>query len=119
MTFSTVRRSTSREWSKPDRTSTSVLSLASEPRRGSGGVFWPSIPLTFWVSSMFEISSAILDIQVFHKFSIGLYEVLAQLHFGAHQLVEDGVGFLGVFHLNLYQHPLLGVHGGVEQLRGV
>jgi len=45
-----------------------------------------------------------LNIQVFHKFSISLNEVLAQFHFGAHQFIKDCIGLFGILNLHLHQH---------------
>src|SRR5580658_9033156 len=103
MTFSTDRRSTSREWSNPVSISTSgwVDSIGSS----SSGVL--------------SMISAILYIQIFHKFSVCLNEVLAQLHLSPHQLVEDSISLFGILYLDLHQNALLRIHSCLKKLLGV
>src|SRR5665213_2734898 len=112
MTFSTVLRSTVREWPEsmssaawatPRRRSSIVSSGITSLLGRSSGVGW-LISSSFW-------SSSILNIQILHKLGVGLNEALAQLHFCSHQLVEDSVSLLGVFDPNLDQNALIGDHG--------
>src|ERR1700694_873342 len=60
-----------------------------------------------------------LDVQVAHGLGVRLDEAFAWIHFGAHQDVEDLVGFDRVFDLDPQQHAILGIHSGFPKLLGV
>src|SRR6056297_3661418 len=101
MTFSTVRFSTIRECSFAlARTSPSIASLI----------------FSLFSSGVFLLSSAILNIQIFHKFCSACNKVLTWLNICTHQLVEDIVCFFSVFHLYLHQYTFFWVHGCIVQL---
>src|ERR1035437_8825537 len=105
MTFSTVRRSTLREWPE-SRTS---AACSTPLRRSSIDTSSRTSLFGFWSSAGSLIgnswsSISPLDIQVFHEFSVSLDETLTKLHLCAHQLVKDSVGFLGIIYLDLHQY---------------
>src|SRR3989344_1571604 len=98
MTSSTLRRSTTREWLRFRISSSSNVWLAK-----SG---------TFTLSSRFlSLFSSILDIQVFHEFSMRLYKVFAQLYLCTHQFIEYSIRFFSVIYSDLNQYTLLRIHG--------
>src|ERR1044072_9233070 len=118
MTFSTVRRSTRREWSKPLSISTSGVEPVSRPANASEGLFSGTISLMFSFSGVL-VTSAILDIQILYELCVGLNKVFTQLNFCSHQFVKNCIRLLGVGHFYLHKYTLLGVHSGFEQLFGI
>src|SRR6056297_144103 len=100
MTFSTVLLSTIRECSWA-LAKTSASTAAPTSSVFSSGV-------------LFTLSSAILNIQIFHELSTRCNEVFAWLDFTTHKLVKYIVCFLCVFDFYLNEHSFLRIHSCIK-----
>src|SRR5579884_200250 len=57
-----------------------------------------------------------LDVEVLDVFGVGLYELLARRHVVAHQDIENLAGMDRILDVDAQQNPILGIHGGFQQL---